>query len=250
MHSRPRALFRSYSLALLLFAAGSTLGVSQEPVEIWRDGSVPEASEIAKARAKAPADLRPFFDLAAACEKAMRNAPPSEWRPAVQKLSVQPDANAALKETALMWEARARIAELRLLLLDYYKKKASFPASLAAIADKIPPELKSDPWGQPWQYQAVAPAHFPKLPGQSFKLVPSKYPGLQPVAELSVTGFKPPALAVGQTNVANAMRVAVDGGQPVILQEGLTSRNIGLLKVTPAGSLWAVDGFLIFKDRN
>jgi len=250
MHSRPRAPFRFFSLALLLFAAGSAPGFSQEPVEIWRDGSVPDASEIAKARAKAPSDLRPFFDLAAAYDKAMRNAPPAEWRPAVEKLTTQPDANAALKETALIWEARARIAELRLLLLDYYKNKVSFPASLAAIADKIPPELKSDPWGQPWQYQAVAPAHFPNLPAQAFKLVPSKYPGLQPIAELSVTGFTPPALTVGPANVANAMRVAVAGGQPAILQEGLTTRNIGLLKVTPEGSLWAIDGFLIFKAKN
>ncbi len=250
MHSRPRALLRSCSLALLLFAAGSVPGISQEPIEIWKDGAVPDASETAKARATAPADLRSFFDLAAAYDKAMRNAPPDEWLPSVQKIATQPNASAALKEAALIWEARARIAELRLLLLDYYKKKASFPASLAAIADKIPPELKSDPWGQPWQYQAVAPAHFPNLPAQAFKLVPSKYPALQPVASLSVTGFSPPALTVGPANVANAMRVATDGGQPVILQEGLTSRNIGLLKVTPAGSLWAVDGFLIFKAKN
>lgn len=250
MHSRPRALFRSYSLALFLLAAGSAPGFSQESVEIWKDGSVPDTSEIAAARAKSPAELRPFFDLATAYDKAMRNTPASEWRPAVQKLAVQPDANAALKEAALIWEARARMAELRLLLLDYYKKKASFPASLTPIAEKIPTELKSDPWGQPWQYQAVAPAHFPNLPAQGFKLVPSKYPGLQPIAELSVTGFTPPALTVGPANVANAMRVAVAAGQPAILQEGLTSRNIGLLKVTPAGSLWAVDGFLIFKAKN
>ncbi|TSA37000.1 MAG: hypothetical protein D4R65_01610 [Verrucomicrobiaceae bacterium] len=250
MHSRPRALFRSSSLALLFFAAGSAHGFSQDPMEIWKDGSAADISQIAAARAKSPAELRPFFDLATAYDKAMRNAPLSEWRPAVQKLATQPDANAALKEAALIWEARARMAEFRLLLLDYYKKKASFPASLAPIAEKIPTELKSDPWGQPWQYQAVAPAHFPNLPAQGFKLVPSKYPGLQPIAELSVTGFTPPALTVGPANVANAMRVAVEGGQPVILQEGLTSRNIGLLKVTPAGSLWAVDGFLIFKAKN
>jgi hypothetical protein len=244
------AFFRRAALPGLLLLASSVPGISQEQMEIWKDGSVPDTSEITKARAKAPADLLPFFDLATAYDKAMRNTPPAEWRPAVQKLATQPGANAAMKETALIWEARARIAELRLLLLDYYKKKASFPASLAAIADKIPPALQSDPWGQPWQYQAVAPAHFPKLPGQSFKLTPSRYPALQPIAELSVTGFKPPELTVGQANVANAMRVAVDGGQPVILQEGLTSRNIGLLKVTPTGSLWTVDGFLIFKARN
>lgn len=244
------AFFRRAALPGLLLLASSVPGFSQEPVEIWKDGSVPDTSELAKTRAKSSAEFRPFFDLATAYDKAMRNAPPSEWRPAVQKLATQPDANAALKEASLMWEARARMAELRLLLLDHYKKKASFPASLAAIADKIPPELKSDPWGQPWQYQAVAPAHFPNLPAQSFHLAPSKYPALQPVATLSVTGFTPPALTVGPANVPNAMRVAVDGGPPVILQEGLTSRNIGLLKVTPAGSLWTVDGFLIFKEKN
>lgn len=255
MLPRTRALFRSSTSALLLgffFVAGATRGSAQDALELWKNGPVPSAAAIAQFRTKAPPDLRPLFDLTSAYEKAMRNSPPGEWRPGIQKLAAQADLSMAVKEAALMWEARARIAELRQLLMAYYKKKATFPSSLSAIADTIPPELKSDPWGQPWQYEATAPAHFPKLAGQSFKLVPSKYPGLQSLADLASTGFIPPKLTVGAANVGtiNAMRVALDAGSSVILQEGLTSRNIGLVKVTPGGSLWAVDGFLIFKSAN
>lgn len=252
MHTRifPRSFFFSAAFLFVFFLEAVPIsGFSQDAFELWKSGPVPDAGRIGQLRAKAPTEFRPLFDLTAAYVSALHGSPPSEWLPAVQKVAALPGASPAVKEAALMWEARARMEELDRLLMVYYRKKARFPASLAEIDDAIPAELKSDPWGQPWQYQVTAPAHFPNLTGQSYRLEPGKYPGLQSLAELAASGFASPALAVDAANVGtlNAMRVSVDGGVPVILQAGLTSRNIGLAKIFPEGSLWAVDGFFIFK---
>lgn len=253
MHYRPPSLSLLFAfLFLFLLFAGSVFCSAQDAFELWKSGPVPEAGKIAQFRSKVPPELRPVCDLTAAYVSAMKNAPSGEWLPAVQKVAAQSGTSSAVKEAALMWVARAQMEELGRLLMAYYRKKATYPASLAVIADSIPAELKSDPWGQPWQYQVTAPAHFPNLKGQSYKLEPSKYPGLQPLSGLASSGFTPPALAVGAASVGtfNAMRISVDGGGPTILQEGLTSRNIGLVKVDPEGSLWAVNGFFIFKAPN
>lgn len=122
--------------------------------------------------------------------RARSSEDPAKWRPDLARFSAVPapqGAALAFQEMARCWEARAQMAEWEKLLRGAYRKKAKFPAGLDDLQAAAPEELRKDPWGEAWVYQATAPAHSPALVGQRYQLGPKRYPQLNSLEFVSKT---------------------------------------------------------------
>lgn len=170
-----------------------------------------------------PLALRPAADFEKILIRIYSGTPVTQWRgdlvAYIDKGGKTP-VDAALRELALCWEARARMQEIDAVLRGYYKEEVRFPDELEALKSQIPESARTDPWGGVWQYKASAPAGFGKLANQRYQLTPARFPEMLPIkatihAAPSGKGWTA-ALKKGGTSDATVEIRAPQGGVALI----------------------------------
>ncbi len=172
-------------LRSLLFLSAFSAALAAPPPAIWdgvgklTDADLPAAlKKIDEAAAPLPSALTPAVKFQRVLLRIGAGAPMTEWREEVKSLAGEADktpVGTGLRELALAWEARARMADMDAALRHYYRAHLKFPAKLSEAG--APPSAAADPWGDAWVYAPGKPKGFSeKFASQRYTLTPGKHP--------------------------------------------------------------------------
>lgn len=164
-------------LAPALHAAPAPGAWSTAP--LTSDALPAQLDAIAKVEASLPPPAAKTLFMQRLLLKIRAGAPMTEWRPEMAKFAAatgEDPVTAGLRDLALAWEARARIAEMDVALRKFYRKQVRFPDTLDLVDADIPASAKKDPWNETWTYQPKIPHGFSaKMNKQRYLLTPKRY---------------------------------------------------------------------------
>ena len=185
---------RTSALALVLAAGFGFSALAATPLEIWPQQISPPDKNALKAHtdlldeasATMPQSLAPALQFQKLFLRIMSGAPASSWRGEVEKYASSTEQGAmetAIAGISRAWLARLEMADIDTVLRSYYRRNVCFPPTLAEVATDIAPELRKDPWGEPWVYKAVAPRELALTSDQRYQLGPTRFPLLGSLSE-------------------------------------------------------------------
>jgi hypothetical protein len=211
----------------------------------WPAAGDRPAADWKKLAAEIPPAARPALELTQIYVEALEGRPAAQWRPRLRAILANPSTPPAFLEAARMWEARARMDEIRTALKNYFKKKVAFPPDLGAVIDGVPEGSRQDPWDHPWQYRLSAPAGLPQLKGKDYELHPAGMEGLTAFHQLARTPFLPPEVKYERLEIGGSPGVKVQraSGSPAILQPGGSVDGLHLIHLDNARALWCQYGY-------
>jgi hypothetical protein len=164
-------------------------------------------------------------------------APSSEWRTELATLAHLTGTNTvekSVREVSRVWLARVQLPELDAALRHYYRFNARFPTTLDAIE---PATLRTDPWGDPWNYRLRSPKGLERLTAQRYQVTPKRYPLLISF-EKAIKDRKTPAphwkITVREFGNSRALEVG-----NALIQPGSPLDGYTLLFIGEHISLWA-----------
>ena len=144
-----------------------------------------------------------------------------------------------VRQVALVWIARAEMAEIDAILLDYYRHKVHFPRSSQEFQRLLPPSLAKDPWGNDWVYQPKSPEGFTGIESQRYDLWPRQLSHLASLSDV-VRGRRPvtfdSAIVPHDLNGKTALEIH-SGNSTSLIEPGGKAGNDTLLFV---GNKWAL----------
>jgi hypothetical protein len=182
------------SLALIALAYSVNARGEEAPLEIW-PRQTPAVDKktlhsrndaIDSAASSLPLSLAPAVQFEKLFLRIMSGEAPSSWRGEIEKFASaaeQSPLETGLKNVARAWLARAEMADINIVLRNYYRHHVRFPFTFQEVEADIPENLRKDPWGDAWFYQPRAPWGFEGLTGQRYQLGPSRYPQLGVLAD-------------------------------------------------------------------
>jgi hypothetical protein len=241
MRSRTRIATVATAVLLALVAFGGRLTAST-PAEIWSQQT--PLPQLAPADGQAlPGELTPAFNFQLLYRKILSGAKDSEWRSELAQIAASQGSDpisAGIREVARVWLARAEMADIDALLVDYYSRNIRFPKTDADFQKLLPATLATDPWGKPWVYAPTAPHGFSaSMMGQRYDLSPTGMSGLQTLKD-SVKERKPVTLSSTVNPKDIAGRRALEFRTPhsvSVIEPGGKAENCLLLYV---GDHWAL----------
>lgn len=231
-------------LAVWLGMASAALAAS--PAEWWPT-QVPKSIDPKKLDAAAttlPPELAPAVKFEQAFLRAVARAPENDWLPAMQTLASatgNDPVSAETREVAKAWVARAQMAQIGEVLDKDYVENVRYPSTFAEVEKTLPPDLKADPWGEPWTYQPRAPQGFAQEVNQRYQLGPKRFPNLGTLREATSNRkpLAPPAWKIFLRTTGNnrALEFQQNGAVAGLLTAGGKIGDYGLLYV---GDHWAL----------
>jgi len=182
-----------FIIALLIL---TTAADAAPPPPVWdapEKLSTPELpaalKRVDEAAAPLPSALTPAVQFQRVLLRIRAGAPMTEWREEVKAFTSDKDrspAALAIRELALAWEARARMAEIDTALRRYYRANVKFPAKFGEAS--VPASAATDPWGEAWVYSPSKPKGFSdKFTSQRYTLTPAKHPQVRSVEDTLAT---------------------------------------------------------------
>jgi hypothetical protein len=174
------------------FLALTTTAFAAAPPAVWDAPDKLTDAELAVALKKAndaaaplPSVLLPAVKFQQLLLRIRAGARVDEWRDEVKKFASEPEKStvgAGLKELALAWEARARMADVDKSLRGYYRTNVRFPGKLAEAG--VTGTAANDAWGDAWTYAPTKPKGFSdKFTSQRYTLTPGKHPQVRAVED-------------------------------------------------------------------
>lgn len=187
--SSARILRFIYRILLPLCAAGLAASLEAAEPPLWpaqvsplsKDALSTQLAALEVAGASLPDLLKPAVQFQKAFLQIISGAPASVWRGDIEKLATTSGGNPVeegVRDAARAWSARLQMADIGAALRLYYRNQIRFPATLAEIDNDLAPNLRKDPWGEPWIYKLSAPHGFEHLATQRYQLGPTRYPNL------------------------------------------------------------------------
>lgn len=174
--------------------------------------------------ASLPANVRTAVEFQKLLLRIYSKEPAAQWMPDMEKYASVAETDGiskALRELALCWEARGRMEEVDKALRLYYRDAIRFPDKLDDVKAQIPPDAKTDPWGETWVYKLAAPHGFADLSKQRYQLTPSRYPHFANLKEAIAAPVAAPAFKAVVRDVAGAKALELRAdGQAAIVQPG------------------------------
>lgn len=229
--------------AVILCAVfGLTRAVALTPTQIWDQESRPSRLSADDARAL-PAELMPALRFQVLYGRIVSGEEMSKWRADLEAFAnstATDPVSSGIREAARVWLARAQMADLDPVLLEFYRHKVRYPKSDAEFQTLLPASLARDPWGQPWVYTPRAPQGFSQsMTGQRYGVAPTSLPGLLPLAE-AVAKPHPVRLAstISARDLGGRRSLEFRSGNTVsVIQPGGKAESCVLLYV---GDRWAL----------
>ena len=153
-------------------------------------------AKLKAAEATLPATLRTAVEFEETFLRILAAAPVEEWLPSVQAfVMVKADdpAVAGARDVARAWLARAEMERIGTVLDQYHGENARYPATFPEVGKRLPAELRTDPWAEPWVYHPYAPKETGGETRQRYTLGPKRYPDLGSLRD-AIGGRRPLAV--------------------------------------------------------
>lgn len=178
-------IFLFVFLPVLVVQAAPPPAVWEAPEKLAEADLTAALKKVDEAAAPLPSVLLPAVKFQRLLLKIRAGARIEDWRDEVKKFASDADktpVGAGLRELALAWEARARMADVDKALRGYYRAKVRFPATLSEAG--VTGAAASDPWGDAWVYSPTKPKGFSeKFVSQRYTLTPGKHPQVRPLED-------------------------------------------------------------------
>jgi len=173
------------ALVSSLFALLAPAAQAAPPPAVWEAPEKLTEADLAaalkkldEAAAPLPSLLLPAVKFQRLLLKIRTGTRVEDWRDEVKKFASDAEktpVGAGLRDLALAWEARARMAEIDKALRGYYRANVRFPAKLSEAG--VTGAAANDPWGDAWAYSPTKPKGFSeKFVSQRYTLTPGKHP--------------------------------------------------------------------------
>ena len=243
-----RSLISAGFLGLLGLAATTRAAVSdlwpvQLPPPVDAAGFTRKADAL-DAVTGFPPELAPTIQFEKAFYKAVSRAAQGEWLPQMRAFAAATGNDpvaAGLRDVSRAWVARIEMQSIDVALTDYYAQNVRFPLSFGEVEKSLSPDLRVDPWGQPWIYRPHAPTGFSKESRQRYQLGPTRLPDLGTLREATTDRkpFAPPAWKVALRVVGEnrALEFQADGTVVGLISAGGT---LGVYSLMYVADHWAL----------